>query len=74
MDVGGRATHGAVAERVGESEARGRGSIQQTLLLDSYPLFLAFSATAPCSALPPASMQSSRSTQRTSIKEKESFF
>jgi hypothetical protein len=51
MDVGGRATHGAVAERVGESEARGRGSIQQTLLLDSYPLFLAFSAIAPCIAL-----------------------
>ena len=25
MDVGGRAMYGAVAERVGESEARGRG-------------------------------------------------
>jgi hypothetical protein len=41
MDRGGRATQEAKAERVGESEARGRGPISKTLNL--YPLFLAFS-------------------------------
>ena len=40
--AGGRGTHGAVAERAGESEARGRGPISANLLI-LHPLILSFS-------------------------------